>query len=186
MPQDSINYADAEPQMRSKLDVFLEGIDRNPDSAEVVQAYGAAQMSLMNAVMDDLKKFAAGDAGGEGRAREEQTLRAAFAEAAEGVRMVLGAGREGLRRYNEEYIPEAERSFDMSRDPEDELFLKDALRRKEELTDLLADARIPELPRIFARDIAAAEHFRQHVEAGLPLEQPITVRRPLKLAASQP
>ena len=44
----------------------------------------------------------------------------------------LGAAQEVLRRYNEEYIPEAGKQFDASRDPEDELYLKNVLKRKED------------------------------------------------------
>ena len=67
--------------------------------------------------------------------KEAEKLGLARVEATREISIYLGASKEVMRRYNEEYIPEANKQFEESQDPEDELYLKDVMKRKEDFID---------------------------------------------------
>lgn len=52
-------------------------------------------------------------------------------EAAREINIYLGASSEGLRRYQDEYIPEANAAYEESGDPADEQYLTDVIKRQE-------------------------------------------------------
>ncbi|MEZ0225947.1 MAG: toxic anion resistance protein [Alphaproteobacteria bacterium] len=66
---------------------------------------------------------------------EAQKLVAERVEASRDLNLFLGSAKEVLRRYNEEYIPQAAKQFGESRDPEDEQYLKDVQNRKDDFID---------------------------------------------------
>ncbi len=91
--------------------------------------------------------------------KEAEKLGIARVEATREISLYLGASKEVLRRYNEEYIPEANAEFEKSNDPEDELFLKDVMKRKEDFID-----RITVLEGSRAQSVIAAQQLRQMME----------------------
>jgi uncharacterized protein YaaN involved in tellurite resistance len=91
--------------------------------------------------------------------KEAEKLGLARVEATREIGVYLGAGKEVLRRYNEEYIPEANKTFEESQDPEDELYLKDVMKRKEDFID-----RITVLEGSRAASVIAAQQLRQMME----------------------
>jgi uncharacterized protein YaaN involved in tellurite resistance len=90
---------------------------------------------------------------------EAEKLGIARVEATRDISLYLGAGKEVLRRYNDEYIPEASRAFEESGDPEDELYLKAVTKRKEDFID-----RITVLEGSRASSVIAAQQLRQMME----------------------
>ncbi|TAL29199.1 MAG: hypothetical protein EPN97_13670 [Alphaproteobacteria bacterium] len=91
--------------------------------------------------------------------KEADKLGLARVEATREISVYLGASKEVLRRYNEEYIPEANKQFEESQDPEDELYLKDVMKRKEDFID-----RITVLEGSRAASVIAAQQLRQMME----------------------
>ncbi len=91
--------------------------------------------------------------------KEAEKLGLARVEATREISVYLGASKEVLRRYNEEYIPEANKQFEDSQDPEDELYLKDVMKRKEDFID-----RITVLEGSRAASVIAAQQLRQMME----------------------
>lgn len=91
--------------------------------------------------------------------KEADKLGLARVEATREISVYLGASKEVLRRYNEEYIPEANKQFEDSQDPEDELYLKDVMKRKEDFID-----RITVLEGSRAASVIAAQQLRQMME----------------------
>lgn len=91
--------------------------------------------------------------------KEADKLGLARVEATREISVYLGASKEVLRRYNEEYIPDANKAFEESQDPEDELYLKDVMKRKEDFID-----RITVLEGSRAASVIAAQQLRQMME----------------------
>jgi hypothetical protein len=91
--------------------------------------------------------------------KEAEKLGLARVEATREIGVYLGSSKEVLRRYNEEYIPEANKQFEESQDPEDELYLKDVMKRKEDFID-----RITVLEGSRAASVIAAQQLRQMME----------------------
>jgi hypothetical protein len=75
------------------------------------------------------------------------------------IGVYLGASKEVLRRYNEEYIPNAEADYKESADPDDEMYLKDVIKQKENFLD-----RIAVLEGSRAQGVLAAQQLRQIIE----------------------
>lgn len=91
--------------------------------------------------------------------KEAEKLGVARVEATREISVYLGAGKEVLRRYNEEYIPEANKDFEESGDPEDEIYMKGVLKRKEDFID-----RVNVLEGSRASSVIAAQQLRQMME----------------------
>lgn len=91
--------------------------------------------------------------------KETEKLGIARIEATREIALYLGAGKEVLRRYNEEYIKEANEAFEASGDPEDEMYLKDVMKRKEDFID-----RLTVLEGSRAASVIAAQQLRQMME----------------------
>lgn len=91
--------------------------------------------------------------------KEAEKLGLARVEATREISVYLGASKEVLRRYNEEYIPEANKTFEESQDPEDEIYMKDVMKRKEDFID-----RVTVLEGSRAASVIAAQQLRQMME----------------------
>lgn len=91
--------------------------------------------------------------------KEAEKLGLARVEATREISVYLGASKEVLRRYNEEYIPQANQQFEESQDPEDEMYLKDVMKRKDDFVD-----RITVLEGSRAASVIAAQQLRQMME----------------------
>lgn len=99
------------------------------------------------------------DKGIEQVRKEAEKLGVARVEATREISLYLGATKEVLRRYNEEYIPNAQADFDESGDPEDELYLENIIKRKEDFID-----RITILEGSRAQGIIAAKTLKQIID----------------------
>lgn len=91
--------------------------------------------------------------------KEAERLGIARVEATREIGTHLGAGKEVLRRYNEEYIPDANKDFEESGDPEDEMYMKSVLKRKEDFID-----RMTVLEGSRAASVIAAQQLRQMMD----------------------
>ncbi len=63
---------------------------------------------------------------------EAEKLGVARVEATRKLNVYVGCCKEILRRYAEVYIPEAQQNFDETGDPEDEMYLKDVIKRQDD------------------------------------------------------
>ena len=170
-PDDSrfVTYQDADPDLKAAMDRLIAPFERNPDSK---LDFGAEELRRYQASVDAIEKLLEDPAASrDARHKLQQT----YLQAARDVGMVLGAGGEVLRRYEEVYITEAQKSFAESRDPEDENYLGDVNRRYQEL-----DARLSVTAS--AEKSGAQAVFSAGLAQGLSLEEPLSVRRfPLRL-----
>ncbi len=91
--------------------------------------------------------------------KEADKLGLARVEATREIGLYLGASKEVLRRYNEEYIPNAQKDFEESGDPEDQMLWEDIAKRKDDFLD-----RITILEGSRAQSVLAAQQLRQMVE----------------------
>ncbi|MDE1151062.1 MAG: toxic anion resistance protein [Micavibrio sp.] len=91
--------------------------------------------------------------------KEAEKLGVARVEATREISLYLGASKEVMRRYNEEYIPQAKETLDETNDPEDEMYMKDVMKRKEDFID-----RVTVLEGSRAQSVIAAQQLRQMME----------------------
>lgn len=115
-----------------------------------------AMLNEMIRLVDDIDKT--GD-GIKEVLKEAEKLGIARLEATRSLNVYLGASKEVLRRYNEVYIPEAQQSFEESADPEDEMYLKDLLKRKDDFLDRVATLEGSRL-----QGVVAAQQLKQIME----------------------
>ncbi|MEZ0226230.1 MAG: hypothetical protein ACAH83_16865 [Alphaproteobacteria bacterium] len=185
-----VDYADAHPELRREMENVMDPIDRNPESFEAIHAYGRSVQARADDIMDQMKLAA------DRNPLNPQALRQTMIDAEKlglhrldvtrDLSLLLGTTKEVLRRYNEEYIPQAERDFRASNDPEDELYLKDVLKRQNDFID-----RIAELEKARGDSIIAGIGLRHRMEdweairASGNLETKIVVfSHPLRLKTS--
>ena len=91
--------------------------------------------------------------------REAEKLGKARTEATRELGIYIGASKEVMRRYDEEYIPQAREYFQESGDPEDEIYLKEVLKRRDDFED-----RILVLNGSRAASVIAAQQLMQMIE----------------------
>lgn len=94
-----------------------------------------AMLSEMIALVDDIDKT--GD-GIREVMKEAEKLGFARVEATRSINVYLGASKEVLRRYKEEYIPAAQADFEETADPEDELYLKALIKRQDDFLNRIS------------------------------------------------
>jgi hypothetical protein len=185
-----VDYADAHPELRQRMETFMDPIDRNPDSIDAVDHFGRAALARIEDVMREITLI-------RGRNPlsvqvlkqsmiEAEKLGLNRIEATRELSMLLGATKEVLRRYNEEYIPEASKAFAADNSPENELYTTDVLRRKDDFIE-----RVAELEKARVESINAGASLRSMMEdwekirASRTLETTIVVfSRPLQLKTS--
>ncbi len=123
---------------------------------EEMQTALPAMLSEMVRLTDDLSKT---ESGIQDVLKEAEKLGIARLEATRSLNVYLGAGKEVLRRYNEVYIPEAQEAYDESGDPNDEMYLKDMLRRKDDFI-----GRLTTLEGSRLQGVVAAQQLKQIME----------------------
>jgi hypothetical protein len=158
-----VDFADAAPELKSEMEKAMEPIDRNPDSLPAVIAYGMAEIEDIQKIMDRINDIFATTppttAGILPLMKEAEKLGISRVEATRALAVPLGAAKEVLRRYNEEYIPEAKKQFEESQDAENGLYLADVMKRKEDFID-----RITLLESTRAASVIAAQGLRNKME----------------------
>jgi hypothetical protein len=186
-----VDYADAHPELRRQMEDAMEKIDRNPDSWEAIYAYGRTAQERLDAVLNEMQQISARNPLNPQALRQTMTdaeqLGLCRLDTTRELSMLLGATKEVLRRYNEEYIPQAHKDFSMGNDPEDELYLQDVMRRKEDFM-----TRTTELERSRVVCVNAGISLRNRMEeweatrSSGTLETKIVIfSRPLQLKTSR-
>jgi hypothetical protein len=158
-----VDYADAPPELRSDMESAMFAIDRNPESMEAIQAYGRSAQERLDDVIREMSLIRGRSPSSVQALRqtmiEAEKLGLNRVEATRELSMVLGATKEVLRRFNEEYIPEAEKAFAADSDPESELYPRNVMRRKEDFIN-----RITELEAAHFDSTNAAISLRDRME----------------------
>lgn len=120
---------------------LLKGLSRGGVSAENRKLVTELQQSLPR-MLGEMIRLVDGLAGTEAGlkevVKEAQKLAVERVKSSRELDTLLGTAKEVLRRYNEEYIPEAAKQFGETLDPEDQQYLKDILKRKEDFIDRTA------------------------------------------------
>jgi len=91
--------------------------------------------------------------------REAEKVGIARVEMVKELNVYLGAAPEMLRRYNEIYIKEAKEAYDETKDPEDELYLTNVMKARDNFHD---QYRILESSR--AQGVEAAQRLRMLID----------------------
>lgn len=91
--------------------------------------------------------------------REAETLGKSRTEATRELGLYLGAANEVLRRYDEDYIPEAREAFEETGDPDDEIYMKEVLKRRDDFED-----RVLVLTGSRTQSVIAAQQLMQMIE----------------------
>ena len=91
-----VDYVNADPTLKTEMEMVMGPIDRNPDSFDAVISYG-------HPVFERL---------GERHTPDK-------------IHVYLGTFKEVLRRYNEKYIPEANKNFEKTNDKGAEKYMRD-------------------------------------------------------------
>lgn len=115
-----------------------------------------AMLNEMIRLVDDIDKT--GD-GIREVLKEAEKLGEARVRATRSINVYLGASKEVLRRYKEEYIPQAQADYEESADPEDEMYLKDLLKRQDDFLN-----RISVLEGSRLQGVIAAQQLKQIME----------------------
>jgi uncharacterized protein YaaN involved in tellurite resistance len=90
---------------------------------------------------------------------EAGKLGAARVEATRQLNVYLGAAPEVMRRYDEVYIPEARKDFDVTGDPEAENYLNNVIRRQRQFAE-----QVMRVETARAASVQSAEQLRQMLE----------------------
>ena len=123
------------------LDTFGEAVVKalkgqaGPATTKVIEDMVAALPKMLtdiNGLVDNVDKT---DKNILDVLKELKTLGDTRKDTARELALLLGASREVLRRYDEEYIPEARKQFAETNDAEDSQYLSDVLKRKEDFID---------------------------------------------------
>lgn len=115
-----------------------------------------AMLNEMVSLVDNIDKTGAGI---RQVLKEAEKLGEARVRATRSINVYLGASKEVLRRYKEVYIPEAQANYEESSDPEDELYLKDLLKRQDDFLN-----RISVLEGSRLQGVIAAQQLKQIME----------------------
>ena len=192
-------------ELWEQMERLIDPIDRAPES---VAAFFGGPLSRFENWVKDLDQFFA-SLPRSGQMKREQLLTIermglARVEITRDINLHLGAAPEVLRRYSEEYIPQAQERANDTRDPEDEYALNGICRRKE---DFLTRTTLMERTRLLAVNTAmflrqtldnndmtwahaqyaqvvrpGLQNARREVEGGAPQED-IKVMKPLRFKA---
>jgi len=136
-----------------------KGKKKTTEEEKAIQEMQDALPEMLNEMLQLVYNIEETDKGIVQVMKEAHKLGEARVDCTRQISVYLGASKEVLRRYNEEYIPEAEEAFKQSGDPDDEMFLKDVVKRKEDFLD-----RITVLEGSRAASVLAAQQLRQIIE----------------------
>lgn len=141
------------------LDGLTGASAKRTEDEKLVQEMQNALPQMLNEMVRLVDSISKTEQGIKEVMKEAEKLGIARLEATRSINIYLGAGKEVLRRYNEEYIPEAQQAFDESADPEDQMYLQDIMKRKDDFIDRLA---VLEGSR--AASVVAAQQLKQMME----------------------
>lgn len=138
------------------VDMFTGASKNKGDDQKLVEEMQQALPTMLNEMIRLVDEITKTEEGIKEVIKEAEKLGLARIEATRTINVYLGAGKEIIRRYNEEYIPEAQADFDELADPEDEMYLKDVLKRKDDFID-----RLTVLEGSRAAGVIAAQQLKQ-------------------------
>jgi hypothetical protein len=161
-PKVVIDFAKAPAALKDQMEKVMNAIDRVPDNFDAVATFGQAPADKLLRILDDLHKIhdKLRDGGGEKEIIEEAgKLGLARVDATRELAIYIGASSEVLRRYDQEYIREANKNFRESNDPEDREYLDNVLKRKADFVE-----RAAALEHLRYDSIVTAQQLRQVIE----------------------
>jgi len=145
--------------MRSMWDSVSGAKAKRTEDEKVVKEMQEALPQMLEDLLKMVKNIENTEKGIIEVTREAEKLGKARTEATREISVYLGAAKEVLRRYDEDYIPEAREVFEESGDPEDEIFMKEVIKRREDFED-----RIMVLEGSRAQSVIAAQQLMQMIE----------------------
>jgi hypothetical protein len=184
------SYEDAGPDARAKMDPLVRELENARWSGEAVDGYGAQARKEFHGIVKAIEKFLEDPTSPEADQSIADGLRDRYLEAAGNLAMTLSAGEEVLRRYDSEYLEQAADELVMAaHDGKDQEPAQQQIttlcKRRDELHERLKALAQPEKSHDYVcTAIGKLETGRQlsaSINRGLPLEEPVAVRAPLRL-----
>lgn len=145
--------------MRGMWDAVSGAKAKRTEDEKVVKEMQEALPQMLEDLLKMVKNIENTEKGIVDVTREAEKLGKARTEATRELGVYIGASKEVLRRYDEEYIPQAREFFEETGDPEDEIYLKEVLKRRDDFED-----RILVLNSSRAASVIAAQQLMQMVE----------------------
>ncbi len=121
--------------MRGMWDAVSGAKAKRTEDEKVVKEMQEALPQMLEDLLKMVKNIENTEKGIVEVTREAEKLGKARTEATRELGVYIGASSEVLRRYDEEYIPQAREFFQESGDPEDELYMKEVLKRRDDFED---------------------------------------------------
>lgn len=118
--------------VKSVWDSFFKSKANNTEDEKLLQEMQDKLPEMLFEMIKLVDTMAQTEHGIKDVMREAEKLGQARVESTREINIYLGAGKEVLRRYDKDYIPTAEKDFEESQDPEDEMILKDVIKRRDQ------------------------------------------------------
>jgi hypothetical protein len=161
------DYADAGPELRGEMEKIIAPLAQDPADIAVIRAYAGEQAERAVAMgiymlglcekRDQISKSVLLEKYDDLEPRRKSGIKA--------LHPYLGAAKEIIRRYKEEFIPAAQAKADASRDPVDAKRVEDIRKGLYELYD-----RVSQIESLRARSTVAIQALRTAIES--PEEAP--------------
>ena len=145
--------------MRGMWDAVSGAKAKRTEDEKVVKEMQEALPQMLEDLLKMVKNIENTEKGIVEVTREAEKLGKARTEATRELGVYLGAAKEVMRRYDEEYIPQAREDFEASGDPEDEIYMKEVLKRRDDFED-----RVLVLEGSRAASVIAAQQLMQMIE----------------------
>ncbi len=121
--------------MRGMWDAVSGAKAKRTEDEKVVKEMQEALPQMLEDLLKMVKNIENTEKGIVEVTREAEKLGKARTEATRELGIYIGAASEVLRRYDEEYIPQAREFFQETGDPEDEIYMKEVLKRRDDFED---------------------------------------------------
>ncbi len=184
------SYEDAGPEAQAQMNPLIRELENQRWSAETVTGFGEQARKDFHRSVKAIEKFLEDPTSPEADQSIADGLRDLYLSAAGNLAMTLSAGEEVLRRYDSDYLEQAAEELMMvAHDNKDQEPYQQQIatlcKRRDELHERLKVLALPEKSHDFVcTAIGKLEGGRQlsvSINRGLPLEQPVAVKAPLRL-----
>ena len=182
-----VSYEDADPPAKAVMDPLLEAVEQNQWSKEFMASFGEEARQDFHRSIAAIQAFLEDPMSPEADQQIKDRLREQYLAAAQTMAFTLSAGEEALRRYDAHYVENAAEELVVLQDEGAQKNLNNVIACRDTLAERMKQLAEPEKTHDFVcAAIARLEGGRQFsisLARGLPLEEPISVRKsPLKLA----
>lgn len=181
-------YEYASPDQQAAMNPIILDLQRQIKSLEAVSTFGAEAAQQFHGSIAAIRGFLEDPTSPEADLRTRDKLRDDYLLASRTLALTLGAGQEVLRRYEAEYLEEAAEMLMVTNGDHEQKQIDILIECRAALDKRLKDLQQPEHCHSFVCDaLTQLENGRQFsltLARGMPLEENISVRKPLQLRLS--